>query len=216
MDHLCGAGRSWRQSFRPSVRQRDAVRCCHCAPVPCTACSLPSVRVCSRLQGACWLISSIGAASKYIHPTIETCLRPLVHVRQTLHTARSRRLASDTFPLLPGVHWRWGWTPAHTPLIPTSLPQPLLRRQLQILFEVRRWLLPVYEIAETPSHASLPAIQPTTRFPKVRHGAQLAVDRSRRVPATVQRIARLLRAVLVLEPRVYVPDEVVVVVVAHY
>lgn len=215
MTRLCGASTSWRWSFRLSVRQHYTVLCCLCAPVPCIPCSLPCPGVLSIAK--CLLACFKHWRSLwYIHPTKKTCLRPPLHVHQTLYTARSSRLVSVTSSLLSGVHRGRRRTPAHTPLIPTSFPQPLLRCQLQVLLQIRRRLLPVYEIAETSSHAPFTAVQPTACFPKVRHGTQLAVDRSSRVPATVQRIARLLRAVLVLKPRVYVPDKVVVVVVAHY
>jgi len=70
------------------------------------------------------------------------------------------------------------------------------------------------EIAETTSHASLAAVQPTARLSEVRDGAQFTIDRSSRVPATIQRVTRRLRRVLVLEARVHVADQMVVVVVA--
>lgn len=71
------------------------------------------------------------------------------------------------------------------------------------------------KITKPAPHTPLPAIQPAARLPEVRHGAQFTVDGPRGVPAAVERVARRLRAVLVLEPRVHVPDQVVVVVVAH-
>ena len=70
------------------------------------------------------------------------------------------------------------------------------------------------EIAEAAPHTSLATVESATRLPEIRHGAQLAVDRTGGIPAAVQRIAGLLRAVLVLEARVDIADQVVVVVVA--
>ena len=72
----------------------------------------------------------------------------------------------------------------------------------------------MYEVAEPASYASLSAVEPTTRFAKIRHRRQFAVDRSCSVPARVQRIARLLRRIFVLETCIDVADEVVIVVVA--
>lgn len=74
----------------------------------------------------------------------------------------------------------------------------------------------MYKIAKPAPDTPLSTIQPTTRLPEIRHRAQLAVDRSRRIPPTVQIIARLLRAVLILEPRIHVADQVVVVIVADH
>jgi hypothetical protein len=70
------------------------------------------------------------------------------------------------------------------------------------------------EIAETTTHTALSAVESATSFPKVRHRAQLTIDRSRRIPPGVQGIASRLRAILVLESRIHVADEVVIVVVA--
>ena len=99
-------------------------------------------------------------------------------------------------------------TPRHTPLIPASLPQPLLRAQLQLPIQLRARLLAMYEIAEAGPHAAFAAVQPAARFPEVGHGAQLAVDGARGVPARVERVARLLGGVFVFEARVNIPDEI--------
>ena len=102
----------------------------------------------------------------------------------------------------------------HAPLIPSPLPQPLLRTQLQLALQLITRLLPVNEITKPAPHTPLAAIQPTARLAKIRHGAQLAVYRPCRIPATIQRVARLLRRVLVLEARVDIPDQMIVIVVA--
>jgi len=73
----------------------------------------------------------------------------------------------------------------------------------------------MYEVTETASHAALSTIEPTTSLPKVCHRAQFAVNRPCRVPATVQRITRFLRILLVFEPCVHIPNQVIVVIVAH-
>lgn len=72
------------------------------------------------------------------------------------------------------------------------------------------------EIAKSTSHTPFTAIQPTTRFSEVRHRTQFAIDRPRCIPPRIQRIACRLRRVLVLEPRVHVSNQVVVVIVAYY
>lgn len=74
----------------------------------------------------------------------------------------------------------------------------------------------MYEIAESAPNTSLPTIQPTTRLPEIRDRAQFAVYRPRRVPPTIQLVARLLRILLVLKPRVDIPNQMVVVVVADH
>lgn len=64
------------------------------------------------------------------------------------------------------------------------------------------------EIAEAGAHAPLARVEPAARLAKVRHGAQLAVDGARGVPARVEGVAGLLRGVFVLESRVDVADEI--------
>ena len=72
----------------------------------------------------------------------------------------------------------------------------------------------MYEIAEPTPLATLTTVQPTTRLSKIRHRRQFTVHRLRSVPPRIQRLARRIRRIFVLEPRVDVSDEVVVVVVA--
>ena len=74
----------------------------------------------------------------------------------------------------------------------------------------------MYEIAEPTPNTSLAAVEPTASFPKVRDRAKLAVDRPRSIPSTIERVAGLLRRVFVLEPRVHIPNQMVIVIVAHY
>ena len=62
------------------------------------------------------------------------------------------------------------------------------------------------EVTETATHTAFARIEPTTRFSEVCHGAQFAINGPRRIPPTVERVARLLRAVLIFEPRVHVAD----------
>jgi len=138
---------------------------------------------------------------------------------QSLHTY-THRMNRDGRPrrasLVPGPRRLRACTPAHTALIATALTQPLLRSELQLSVQFWRRLLAVNEVAETAAHTSVAAVQPAACFPKVRDRAQLAVDRSTCVPSTVQALARRLCRILVLEPRVHVANQVVVVVVAHY
>jgi hypothetical protein len=110
----------------------------------------------------------------------------------------------------------WACTPAHTTLVPSTLAQPLLCRQFQLPIQLGRGLLAVDEIAEASTDTTLTAVEPATSLPKVCHWAQLAVNRPSRVPPAVQALTRRLRGVLVLEARVHVADQMVVVVVAHH
>ena len=119
-----------------------------------------------------------------------------------------------SYTLVPRLERLRTSAPAHTPLVLPTTPQPLLRTQLQLPIQLGTRLLPVYEIAKPTAHTALPAIEPTARFPKIRDGTQLAVHRLRGIPPAIQRVARLLRTVFVLEARVHVSDQVVVVVVA--
>lgn len=74
----------------------------------------------------------------------------------------------------------------------------------------------MYKITEPTAHTALATIQPTTRLAEIRHGAEFRIYRSRSVPATIQRVARSLRILLVLEPRIHIPDQMIVVVIAHH
>lgn len=72
------------------------------------------------------------------------------------------------------------------------------------------------EVAESSSDASLSRVQSATRLSEVRNGRKLAVDRSGSIPSRIQRIASLLRRVLVFESRIHISDQMIVVVVAHH
>lgn len=96
----------------------------------------------------------------------------------------------------------------HTPLIPPPRPQPLLRPQLQLPIQLGTRFLPMYEIAEPAPHAPFPAVEPTARLSEIGDGRKFAVDGPRGVPATVERVAGLLRRIFVLEARVDVADEI--------
>ena len=85
---------------------------------------------------------------------------------------------------------------------------PLLRTQLQLPLQLRTRFLPMYEIAKPTPHASLPAVQSTTRFSEIGHGAEFAIDRPRGVPARVECVAGFLRGIFVFEARVDVADEI--------
>jgi len=74
----------------------------------------------------------------------------------------------------------------------------------------------MYEIAKPPPHASFPAIQPTTRFSKIRHGTEFAVDGPRGVPARVESVAGFLRRVFVFETCVDVADEMIVIIITNH
>ena len=97
-------------------------------------------------------------------------------------------------------------TPTHTPLIPTALAEPLLGAQLQLALQLGTGVLAMDEVAEAAAHAALAAVQAAARLAEVGHGRELAVDRARRVPAAVERVAGFLRRVFVLEASVDVAD----------
>jgi len=64
----------------------------------------------------------------------------------------------------------------------------------------------VYEVAKAAADAALAAIKATAGFAEVGDGRQFAVDGAARVPARVERVAGLLRVLLVLEAYVDVAD----------
>lgn len=64
------------------------------------------------------------------------------------------------------------------------------------------------EIAEAAPHAPFPAVEPAAGLAEIGHGGELAVDGAGGVPARVERVAGLLRRVLVFEARVDVADEI--------
>lgn len=99
-------------------------------------------------------------------------------------------------------------TPRRAALVPAARLQPLLHAELELAVQLRRRLLAVDEVAEAAAHAALARVEAAARLAEIRHGRQLAVDGARGVPARVERVARLLRRVLVLEARVDVADEV--------
>ena len=70
------------------------------------------------------------------------------------------------------------------------------------------------EVAEPTAHTSLATVKPAARLAEICHRAELAVNRSSRVPPAVQALARRLGRILVLEARVHISNQVVVVVVA--
>jgi len=104
----------------------------------------------------------------------------------------------------------------HTPRITTSNLEPLLCAEGQFPLHLGARLLAMDEVAEAGADAALAGIEAAAGLADVGDGAELAVDGAASVPARVERVRRLLRAVLVLEPRVHVADQVVIVVVAHH
>lgn len=73
----------------------------------------------------------------------------------------------------------------------------------------------MYKVTEPTPHTAFSRIESAARLAEIRDGRKLAVDRPGGIPARIQIVARFLGAVLVLEARVHVADQVVVVVVAH-
>jgi len=123
----------------------------------------------------------------------------------SLHIPLYHPLLSPLIPLPRRLRTR---TPRHTPLIPPTLPQPLLRAQLQLPLQLGARILAMYEVAEAAAHAALARVQAAARLAEVGHGRELAVDGARGVPPAVERVAGLLRRVLVLEARVHVADQI--------
>ena len=72
------------------------------------------------------------------------------------------------------------------------------------------------EVAEPTPYTSLPTIEPTTRLPEIGHRAQFAIYRLPGIPPRVQRITSCLCAILVLKPRIHVPNQVIIIVITHY
>ena len=98
--------------------------------------------------------------------------------------------------------------PRHAPLIPPPRAQPLLRRELELAFQLRARLLAVDEVAEAAADTALAAVEATARLPEVCDGRELAVDGASGVPARVELVAGGLGAVLVFEAGVDVADQV--------
>lgn len=70
------------------------------------------------------------------------------------------------------------------------------------------------KVTKAAAHATFATVETTARLAEVGDGAELAVDGPGGVPAAIQIIAGLLRRLLVLEARIDVADQMVVVVVA--
>lgn len=119
------------------------------------------------------------------------------------------------FHLIPLPCRLWARASAGTLIVLCCLLEPLLGAQRQVPVQLIAWVLAVDEIAEPAPHTALTTVKTTTGFPEVRHGTQLAVDGARSVPAAIEVVAGLLRRLLVLEARVDVANQVVIVVVAH-
>jgi len=71
------------------------------------------------------------------------------------------------------------------------------------------------EVTETAAHAALATVEATAGFSEVGDGRKFAVYRPRGIPARVKRVAGCLGVFLVLEPRVDISDEMIIVVVAN-
>lgn len=115
---------------------------------------------------------------------------------------------NNSLPLSPPVAASRTRAPGHASLIPTSVLQPLLHAELQIPFKLLARFLSVYKVAEPSTHTSFSRIQTTTCFAEIGDRTELAVYRSRGVPARVECVASCLRVFLVLESRVYVADQI--------
>jgi len=73
----------------------------------------------------------------------------------------------------------------------------------------------MYKIAEASTDAAFATIEPTARFSEIGNGGKFAVDGATGVPARVERVAGFLCIIFVLEARIDVADEMVIVIVAH-
>ncbi|KFY14026.1 hypothetical protein V492_02906 [Pseudogymnoascus sp. VKM F-4246] len=141
-------------------------------------------------------------------PESSAGLKPLSLSFPALPHLKSDVPSIITAPLVPPPRRLRARTPRHAPLIPPPLPQPLPRAHIQLSLQLRARILAMDEIAEAGAHAPLAGIEATARLAEVGHGAQLAVDGARSVPARVEGVAGLLRGVFVLESRVDVADEI--------
>jgi len=99
-------------------------------------------------------------------------------------------------------------TPRHAPLISPPHPQPLLRTQLQLAIQLIARILAMDKIAESATHASFAAVEPTACFAEIGDGGELAVDWPSGIPAGIQCVAGFLRGIFVFEARVHVSDEI--------
>lgn len=99
---------------------------------------------------------------------------------------------------------------ADTALVAAALTQPLLGAVNNLAVKLVAWVLAVDEIAEAAAYAALARVKATAGFAEVGHRAQFAVDGSRGVPPAIELVAGLLRRIFVLESRVDVTDEVLV------
>jgi hypothetical protein len=120
----------------------------------------------------------------FIQPAQHKCLKPL----------RRRR--------------RGRGAPGHAPGVAAALVQPLAGAHVEVAVEFGRGLLAMDKVAEAAAHAALARVEATTRLAEVGHWRQFAVDGAAGVPARVERVARFLRILLVLEAHVDVADEV--------
>ena len=85
-------------------------------------------------------------------------------------------------------------------------PQPLLRTQLQLPFQLRTRFLPMYKIAKATPDTAFSAVQTTARFAEIGHRGKFAVYGAGGVPAGVEGVAGGLRGVFVFEACVDVAD----------
>jgi hypothetical protein len=124
------------------------------------------------------------------------------------HTALLLTFATVRLEPLRRAPSRRRRTPAHTPLIATSLLEPLARAHIQLAIQLRRRFLAMYEVAEAAAHTALAAVETTAGFAEIGNGREFAVDGAARVPAAVERVARFLGVFLVLEAHVDVADKI--------
>ena len=72
--------------------------------------------------------------------------------------------------------------PGLAPLVPATIFQPLLCRELQVPIHIRAGHFAMDEVAEATTYAAFTAIQATTRFAEICDGRKLAVDWSCGIP----------------------------------
>lgn len=133
--------------------------------------------------------------------------QPPVSCQQKKNPCLHSKVCHHAISIPPPRRFRAGTT-RDAALIASPQLQPLLSGQHEVALELGGRHFAMDEVAEAAAHAALAAVEPAARFAEVRHGRQLAVDGSCRVPARVELVARLLGRVFVLEPRVYVANEV--------
>lgn len=138
----------------------------------------------------------------YTHPIPECRIS---HIRRFQPKNETEKKKSPSISLPRRFRTR---SPTHTPLIPPSLPQPLLGGELQLTLQLWTGFFSMDKIAEATAHAAFAAVKSAAGFAEVGDGRKFAVDGAGGVPAAIQCVAGGLGRVFVFEACVDVADEI--------